>query len=449
MRRTEQAQGLRLMKFEEVYGRTVRGELSQAEAADVLGMSERTFRRWRDRFEADGAEGLYDRRLGRASARRAPVDEVARVLALFDTRYWDFTAKHFHEKLVAEHGCERSYNWVRLTLQANRRMRAAPRRGAHRRKRPRRALPGMMVHQDGSRHEWVPGHWWDLIVTMDDATSEVYSAFFVDEEGTMSSFRALSEVIGARGRFCSLYADRASHYWHTPEAGGRVDKDNPTQVGRALHQLGIELIPAYSPEARGRSERMFGTLQTRLPQELRLAGITEMAEANRFLREVYLPQHNARFQVMPEAQGSAFVPFTGALDDILCIQEERTVSNDNTVRYRGLSLQILPDRHRRHYVKATVRVHEYPDGTLAVFHGPPMSCTIPGHRRAHRQPNSAGRVSRFDATGRKPVDKWTAAPRLTTSPQANHNNRSGQLIWYINRSTHNVLDSRRSQGSAK
>ena len=291
-------------------------------------------------------------------------------LALFDTRYWDFTAKHFHEKLVAAHGCERSYNWVRLTLQANRRMRAAPRRGAHRRKRPRRALPGMMVHQDGSRHEWVPGHWWDLIVTMDDATSEVYSAFFVDEEGTMSSFRALSEVVGARGRFCSLYADRASHYWHTPDAGGKVDKDKPTQVGRALHQLGIELIPAYSPEARGRSERMFGTLQTRLPQELRLAGITEMAEANRFLKEVYLPLHNARFQVTPEAQGSAFVPFGGALDDILCIQEERTVSNDNTVRYRGLSLQIPTDRHRHHHVKARVTVHEYPDGTLAIFHGP-------------------------------------------------------------------------------
>ena len=370
MRRTEQAQGLRLMKFEEIYGRTVRGELSQAEAADVLGMSERTFRRWRDRFEADGAEGLYDRRLGRVSARRAPVDEVARVLALFDTRYWDFTAKHFHEKLVAEHGCKRSYNWVRLTLQANRRMRAAPRRGAHRRKRPRRALPGMMVHQDGSRHEWVPGRWWDLIVTMDDATSETYSAFFVGEEGTMSSFRALSEVIGAHGRFCSLYADRASHYWHTPDAGGPVDKDNPTQVGRALRQLGIELIPAYSPEARGRSERMFGTLQKRLPQELRLAGITGMAEANRFLKEVYLPLHNARFAIPAEDKGSAFVPFTGALDDILCIQEERTVSNDNTVRYRGLSLQLPPDRHRHHYVKARVRVHEYPDGTLAVFHGP-------------------------------------------------------------------------------
>ena len=161
----------------------------------------------------------------------------------------------------------------------------------------------MMLHQDGSHHAWVPGRRWDLIVTMDDATSEIYSAFFVDEEGTMSSFRALSEVIRERGLFCSLYADRASHYWHTPEAGGTVDKDKPTQVGRALQQLDIELIAAYSPEARGRSERMFGTLQKRLPQELRLAGITEMAEANRFLREVYLPLHNARFATPAEGQG--------------------------------------------------------------------------------------------------------------------------------------------------
>ena len=229
----------------------------------------------------------------------------------------------------------------------------------------------MMVHQDGSRHEWLPGQpALDLIVTMDDATSEIYSAFFVDEEGTMSSLRALFEVIGERGLFCSLYADRASHYWHTPDAGGKVDKDNPTQVGRALQRLGIELIPAYSPEARGRSERMFGTLQKRLPQELRLAGITEIDEANRFLKEVYLPQHNARFAAPAEAQGSAFVPFAGALDDILCVQEERTVANDNTVRYKRRVLQLPADRHRRHYVKATVRVHEYPDGTLAVFHGP-------------------------------------------------------------------------------
>ncbi len=382
MRRTEQLQGLRLMKFEDVYGRTYRGGMSQSEAAEVLGMSERTFRRYRDRFEAEGAEGLYDRRLGRLSGRCAPADEVMAVLELFDTRYWDFTAKHFWEKLVADHGVRRSYNWVRLTLQAHGRIRPAPRRGAHRRKRPRRPMAGMMLHQDGSSHEWVGGQWWDLIVTLDDATSEVYSGFFVPEEGTMSTLRALGEVIVARGLFCSLYTDRGSHYWHTPEAGGGVDKDNPTQVGRALGQLGIELIAAYSPQARGRSERMFGTLQKRLPQELRLAGVTTMAEANRFLAEVFWPAHNARFATPAEHAGAAFVPFAGDLDNILCVQHDRVVSGDNTVRYNGLTLQIPADRHRHHYVKATVRMHEYPDASLAVFHGP--RC-----------------LARFDAAGRE------------------------------------------------
>jgi transposase len=358
------------MKFEEVYERTDRGVLSVAEAAEILGMSERNFRRWRDRFEAEGADGLYDRRLGRVSARRAAVDEVTRVLELFDTRYFDFTAKHFHDKLVSEHGFLRSYNWLRLTLQGHGRVMPAPRRGAHRRKRPRRPMVGMMLHQDGSSHEWVAGQTWDLIVTMDDATSEIYSAFFVAEEGTMSSFRGLTDVIAERGLFCALYADRASHYWHTPEAGGKVDKDNPTQVGRAIAQLGIELIAAYSPEARGRSERMFGTLQGRLPGELRLAGITTMDEANRFLQDVYLPEHNARFARLAEETASAFVPFAGILEDILCVHEERVVGNDNTVRYKGRVLQIPEQRHRHHYVKARVRIHQYPDGTLAIFHGP-------------------------------------------------------------------------------
>ena len=227
-----------------------------------------------------------------------------------------------------------------------------------------------MLHQDGSSHEWVAGQWWDLIVTMDDATSKVYSGFFVAEEGTMSTFRGLGEVIAENGLFCSLYADRASHYWHTPEAGGGVDKDNPTQVGRALAQLGIELIAAYSPQARGRSERMFGTLQKRLPQELRLAGIATMAEANRFLEELFWPAHNARFARPAADTGSAFVAFAGTLEDILCAQEDRVVAGDNTVRYKNRTLQIPADRHRHHYVKAQVRVHEYPDGHLAVFHGP-------------------------------------------------------------------------------
>ena len=369
MRRTEVLQGIRLMRFEEILERTRSRELSQEEAASALGMSERTFRRWRKRHDADGAEGLDDRRLGKVSSRRVPVDTVMKALELFDTRYFDFTAKHFWDKLKSEHGFKPSYNWLRLSLQANGRIAKAPRRGAHRRKRPRRALPGMMLHQDGSSHEWVAGQWWDLIVTMDDATSEIYSAFFVAEEGTMSTFEGLCEVITVKGLFCAVYADRGSHYWRTPAAGGKVDKDNPTQVGRALGQLGIELIAAYSPEARGRSERAFGTLQKCLPQELRLAGITTMDEANRFLRETFLADHNARFAIRPEAPGSAFVPFAGKLEDILCIQQERTVGNDNTVRYKSLSLQIPADKHRHHYVKARVRVHEYPDGHLAIFHG--------------------------------------------------------------------------------
>ena len=306
-----------------------------------------------------GAEGLYDRRLGRLSARRAPVDEVARVLELFDTRYWDFTAKHFHEKLVADHGFKRSYNWLRLSLQAHGRMRAAPRRGAHRRKRPRRALPGMMLHQDGSSHEWVPARWWDLIVTMDDATSEIYSAFFVAEEGTMSSFQGVSEAIRAKGLFYSLYADRASHYWNTPEAGGKVDKDTPTQVGRALAQLGVELIPAYSPEARGRSERMFATLQERLPQELRLAGITDMAGANRFLKELFQQEQENRTHADPEeGPGRRGIGQEAAAHGTVahanpaspcaaspCAAATRALAR---VAYRTLQGEIIVPRHPRH-----------------------------------------------------------------------------------------------------
>ena len=371
MSRTTLLQERRMQTFQNVLGHWQARRLSALEAAEMLGMSERSFRRYRRRYEDDGLDGLFDRRLDKASARRVPADRIEWVLEQYRTRHTGWTVKHFHDHLCAHHGFAWSYTWTKTTLQRAGLVSKAPRRGAHRRRRPRKPCVGMMLHQDGSRHEWLASQAaCDLIVTMDDATSEIYSAFFVDEEGTMSSFRALFEVIGERGLFCSLYADRASHYWHTPEAGGKVDKDNPTQVGRALQRLGIELIPAYSPEARGRSERMFGTLQKRLPQELRLAGITGIDEANRFLKEVYLPQHNARFATPAEDQGTAFVPFAGALDDILCIHEERTVANDNTVRYKRRVLQLPADRHRRHYVKATVRVHEYPDGTLAVFHGP-------------------------------------------------------------------------------
>jgi hypothetical protein len=247
----------------------------------------------------------------------------------------------------------------------------APGRGKHRKRRERAPWPGMRVHQDGSAHEWVAGQRWDLIVTMDDATNEHYSMFFVEEEGTASSFRGVKEVIEARGLFASLYTDRGSHYWHTPQAGGKVDKTNLTQFGRAMAQLGIEMIPAYSPEVRGRSERMFRTHQERLPKELAAAGITDMEAANRYLKEVYMPAFNAEFMQPAQEEGSAFVAWIGGdLDVILCEHYERVVGNDNCVAFEGMKLQIPADRHRMHYVKVKVRVNRYMDGSLAIFHGP-------------------------------------------------------------------------------
>ncbi len=265
----------------------------------------------------------------------------------------------------------RAYTWVKKRLQEAGLVPKSKKRSAHRKRRERSPLPGMMIHQNGSTHEWAPGKMWDLIVTMDDATSEHYSMFFVKEEGTASSFCGVREVIEAHGLFSSFYSDRGSHYWDTPEAGGKVDKENPTQFGRAMKQLGVEMIPAYSPEARGRSERAFGTHQGRLPNELAAASITDMEAANRYLQEVYLPAFNAEFAQAATEEGSAFVAWIGSsLDDVLCEQYERTVSADNCVRFEKLVLQIPADRHRCHYVKASVRVHRYANGNLAVFHGP-------------------------------------------------------------------------------
>lgn len=371
MTRATVLQEVRQMRFEELYARRQRRDLTMAEAAEMLGVSERTFRRWSGRYDAEGAEGLQDRRIGRVSAHAVPVDEALRMVTLYETRYTGWTVKHFHERWQQGHGGRRSYTWTKKTLQDAGQVSRAPRRGAHRKKRPRKPLPGMMLHQDGSTHEWVPGCQWDLIVTMDDATSTLYSAFFVEEEGTRSSLQGLREVIEAQGLFSSLYTDRGTHYWYTEEAGGKVDKIRLTHVHRALRQLGITLIPAYSPEARGRSERVFRTLQDRLPKELALAAITDMAAANRYMIEHFLPAYNQRFAVPAAEAGTAFIPWVGpSLAEILCVQEERVVAKDNTVRYQGLSLQIPQDPHRFHYVRVTVRVHEYPDGTLAVFHGP-------------------------------------------------------------------------------
>ena len=373
MNRTTWLQDRRMLKFRDVLSRWERRGLSMMEAGELLGMSERQFRRYRERFEEEGEAGLADKRLGKASARRVRAEEVERMLRLYRTDYWGWNVKHFHEHGVRDHKFTWGYTWTKRQLHTAGLVERAKRRGAHRRKRERKPFEGMMLHQDGSRHAWLEGQdALDLIVTMDDATSKLYSAFLVEEEGTASTLRGLREVFETHGLSCSLYTDRASHYFSTEKAGERVDKDRLTQVGRALDRLGIEHIPAYSPEARGRSERMFGTLQDRLVKELKLAGIRDVETANRWIREVYLPQHNARFAKPAAAAESAFVAVAdpSALVETLCVEEERVVGRDNTVAYKRLRLQLPESRTRAHYVKAHVKVREYPDGTLGVFHGP-------------------------------------------------------------------------------
>lgn len=373
MRRTTMLWENWVMRFEDALTRYRSRRLTASEAGELLGMSERHFRRVCVRYEEEGVSGVGDRRLGKPSARRVPAEQRAWVCGEYKQRYEGFNVKHFHEHLERQHDYKLSYTFTRLVLQQAGVIKKAARRGGRRRRRERRALCGQLLFQDGSTHGWIPGlgRPLDLIVTADDASGAILSAFFVEQEGTMSSLRGLHEVIACHGLFCALYTDRGGHYFHTPKAGGKVDRTRLTEVGRALKQLGITHIPSYTPQGRGRIERLFGTLQGRLPNELRLHGITTIADAARYLAEVYLPDHNARFAVPPVEPDSAFLPYRGPdLDEVLCIQQERRVGNDNTVRYKRLILAIPPQRHRRHYVKATVRVHEHPDGTLAIFDGP-------------------------------------------------------------------------------
>ena len=364
----------RAMKVQEVIMRAMNGSLQWCEAAEIIGVSCRTMRRWKGRYEAYGYDGLFDQRCQRPSPKRVPVAIVKEVLRLYREEYADFNVSHFHEKLVEDHGIALSYEWVKKALQTAGLVSKGTLRGKHRKKRARRPLKGMMVFCDGSPHEWMPllpGQKQDLIAFIDDATSELYSAYLVDEEGTMTVMAGLKEVIENEGLFCSFYTDRGSHFFHTHKAGGSVDKSRLTQIGRALTQLGIEHIPSYSPQARGRMERQFGTWQGRLPQELRKAGIKTMADANRYIKEVFIPWHNSHLTVQAREPGSAFVPAGYAdLNAIISVQHDRIVQNDNTVSIGRRSLQVEPAEWRVSFAKCRVKVCEHLDGSISVRMGP-------------------------------------------------------------------------------
>ena len=362
----------RAMKVQEVMLQAMGKKITWYQAAEILGISDRHMRRWRERYEEGGFRGLFDRRGGKPSPKRVPMAVVERVLELYREKYFDLNLSHFHEKLAGEHQIGLSYSWVKGVLQGAGLVARGRKRGVHRKRRERRPLPGMLVHIDGSRHQWFQDErWYDLIVILDDATSEIYYAQLVEEESTATVMAGLREVIERKGVFCALYSDRGSHFWLTPKVGGKVDAHRLTQVGRALRELGIRMIPAYSPQARGRSERSFGTWQGRLPQELRLHKIRSVEAANVFLRERYIAEFNRRFQVAAAQRGNAFLACRRRdLDLIFALQFERAVQRDNTVSFQNLSLQIERVGWRATLAGCQVVVHQHLDGTLSITHGP-------------------------------------------------------------------------------
>jgi transposase len=408
----------RAMKVQEVILRAMAKKITWWQAAEILGISDRSMRRWRERYEEFGYDGLFDRRQGQPSPKRVPVALVEQVLGLYRDRYFDLNVRHFHEKLHDEHGIDLSYTWVKLALQGAGLVRRGRKRGVHRKRRPRRPLPGMLLHIDGSRHRWFQDErWYDLIVILDDATSEIYYAQLVEEESTVTVLAALRAVIERKGLFCALYSDRGSHFWLTPKVGGQVDRNRLTQVGRALAELGIQMIPAYSPQARGRSERNFGTWQGRLPQELRLHGISTLEEANRFLREHYLAAFNRCFQVPAAERGTAFLPRRGQnLDLTFSLQFERAVNRDNTVSFQNLNLQIEAVRWRASLAGCTVRVHQHLDGTLTLTYGPQRLGRYRADGQRLLQTMAARPVVEKTRAGK--VQKPTFPPRLEIPPSA-------------------------------
>jgi len=368
---TYPAAGLeRAMRIQEVILRAVSKKISWLAAAQIIGISDRSMRRWRERYNKFGYDGLFDRRLGRPSPKQVPMETVERVLLLYREKYFDFNVKHFQEKLVEEEGIQLSYTWVKTALQTAGLVSKGKKRGKHRRRRERRPLPGMLLHVDGSKHLWLGGdRYYDLITLSDDATNEVYYARLVEEESTATIMAGLKEVVQKQGVFCALYSDRASHFVYTPQAGGPADRSKPTQIEKALKELDIDLIPANSPQARGRCERAFRTWQGRLPQELRVRGIQTLEKANRFL-STYRGVFNRSFKVAATQEGTAFLRTSADLDKVFSIKCHRSVNNDNTVPVGRLLLQIEPQRFRHTLARCKVLVCRHLNETITLWYGP-------------------------------------------------------------------------------
>ena len=412
----------RAMTLQEVMLKALSGELHWFRAADILGMSPRALRRWRERYEREGYSGLMDRRHGIPSVRRVPMAAVEQVLRLYRDRYRGFNVRHFHEIARREHGVTLSYSYVKQALQTARLVKKYRPRGRHRRRREPRACFGELLHIDGSPHAWLalrPTETQVLIAVQDDATKRVLYAQLWAAETTVAILAALRAVIATHGLPMALYTDRAHWAFHTPQAKGAVDRDHVTQVGRALARLGIEHIPAYSPQARGRSERLNRTFQDRLVNELRVAGLTTIAAANRYVHEHFVPRHNTTFSCPSRDPATAFVPVGSVdLDQILCHEAERVVAPDNTVSFEGRVLQLTAQRGRRSCAGLRVTVRQHLDGQYSIWRGP---------RRLGRYP--ALERSRDSRTATLPMEAAGAvdAKNASTAPWKTLRTRFPQL----------------------
>ena len=365
----------RAMKVQEVILRAISGQILWMEAAEILGITDRQMRRWKHRYKEYGYDGLYDRRKKMPSPKRMPLEKAEKILKLYREKYFDFNISHFYDKLRSKHNVKISYNWVRLALEGAGLIKKRLRHDKHRKRRPRKPLIGMMIHMDGSPYDWLGnGTMCDLVHAYDDANNKLYDIELVKEEDAITCMRVLRTTVEKNGIFCSLYTDRASHFFLTKKAGEAVSKDTLTQIGRAMQELGIQSIPGYSPQARGRSERLNRTLQGRIPQELRLRGIKTMREANKYLKTEYIKEYNKRFVRKPEQKGTAFIPVpkTIDLDKIFCFKHERTVNNDNTISFKNRILQIGPSELRVSFAKCKVIVYEHLDGSISIGYGPHM-----------------------------------------------------------------------------
>ena len=408
LRQCPAAEVERMMKLQDVLLKAMAKKITWWDAAEIIGVCDRTMRRWRERLEADGYAGLADRRKGKPSSQRVPLATVETVLRLYQETYYDLNMRHFHEKLQEKHGIDLSYTWVQKALQGAGLVARRGRRGKHRRRREPRPMTGMLLHIDGSKHQWFcDDRWYDLIVILDDATKEIYYAQLVEEESTRTVMTALRKVIETKGLFCALYSDRGSHFFVTEKAGAKVDKHRLTQVGRALKELGVQMIPAYSPQARGRSERSFGTWQGRLPQELRLAGISTVEQANAFLNERYIAEFNDKFTVPAKEKGTAFRRTSRTdLNWVFTVQTERVVDRDNTVAIGDQRWQLEKSRFRHSLAKSTVTIHEHLDGTVSIRFGPHVvgrytaeGAPLPSAKKA--RPEGRGKAGPVEAVGNR------------------------------------------------